>query len=321
MQEERTKFITIIIVLLAAAYIVAPMAKKWPPFVQNAEIKLGIDLAGGAELTYRVLYPAGYKGSKEATTQEALAVLQRRIQATGREVEQRVEGLLSGVESEVSRRTDSLLHGWSQTLRREQDRLRDRFRVLESRIGEIAKQGSSEALEELRAGLTWARSSIEQLVVGARQIANNVDDAQRRMQQLERRMAEVARESARDIIDGDEFRHKLNRLEQWVSDIARDVGSRNGEQGALRERLTRLEGRFVTATKEEAARAASGATLKDRQARTEARVADLTKELLARSIDSSTIKERLAHAESLLVALNRTGKPGIQEEAESITNP
>ena len=80
MQEERTKFITIIIVLLAAAYIVAPMAKKWPVFVQNAEIKLGIDLAGGAELTYRVLYPPGFKGSKEATTAEALAVLQRRIQ-------------------------------------------------------------------------------------------------------------------------------------------------------------------------------------------------------------------------------------------------
>ncbi|MHC4608226.1 MAG: protein translocase subunit SecD, partial [Planctomycetota bacterium] len=84
MQEDRPKFIAIVVLILLAAYIMAPFEGKWPEFIANAGIKKGIDLAGGAELTYRVLFPPGYKeGDKTKISEEARDVLQRRIDRRG----------------------------------------------------------------------------------------------------------------------------------------------------------------------------------------------------------------------------------------------
>jgi uncharacterized phage infection (PIP) family protein YhgE len=239
--------------------------------------------------------------------------LQHWVQSTGRDAEQGIERVLVGLEAQLSRRTDGLIQRLTQTLRREQDRVRERLRAMETRVTDLAEQNSGEILDDLRAGVNWTRSSIEQLMAKARRSGDAIEEIQHRLEQTERRLGEIAKESAREVIDGDEFRHKLNRLEQWVSDIARDVGSKHGEQSALRERLVRLETRFVNATKEEAARAASGATVKERQARVEARVGDLTKELLARSIDLSNFKERLAHVEAQLLEYARSGESHIEE--------
>jgi DNA repair exonuclease SbcCD ATPase subunit len=225
--------------------------------------------------------------------------VQQRILATGREAEQGIERVLTNIEGEIARRTDGITHRLTQTLRREQDKLRDRQRALETRVGEIARQTGRDAYEELQSGLTGVRSTVEQLLATLRQGADGGEETRQRMQQVERQVAELARENAREVIDGDEFRHKLSRLEHWISDLSRDTGAKQGEQTALRERLTRLETRFVNTTKDDAARAASGAGAKERQSRLEARVGDLTKELLARSIDLSNLKERLAHLEAL----------------------
>ena len=202
----------------------------------------------------------------------------------------------------------------TQSLRREVDRLRDRLRGVETKVADLAQHTGHDALEEFRGALAWARSSIEQLLATNRQTADTIEDVQLRIVQIERRIGEVARESAREVIDADEVQHKLSRLEHWVSDVARDVGSKQGELTAFRERLTRLETRFVNSTKEEAARAATGATLKERQARIEARVGDLTKELLARSIDLSNFKERVAHLEAQLAG-------ALQSEEVTIDGP
>jgi chromosome segregation ATPase len=240
---------------------------------------------------------------------------QQRVQSAGREVEQQIERLLSRVEAETSRRTDAVLVHFSQTLRREQDRLRDRLRTAEARLAELTTPEGYDAIEELRSGATWARTALEQLMATVRQTSDKIEEVQDRIQQLERRFAEAAKETARDLIDGDDFRHKLGRLEQWVSDIAREAGGKRGEQSALRERLARLETRFVNATKEDAAKATAGATMKERQARIEARVGDLTKELLARSIDLSTIRERLSNLEALIAEIKRPGEPAFPDVA------
>jgi preprotein translocase subunit SecD len=79
-QDTRTKFIAIVILTVVAAYIVAPIPRK-PSMVADAKINLGIDLAGGAELRYKILYPPGFSGNKEAATKIATDVIRRRVEA------------------------------------------------------------------------------------------------------------------------------------------------------------------------------------------------------------------------------------------------
>lgn len=94
MQETRARFIAIVVLILLAGYIVAPMEKKWPAFIDRAELKKGIDLDKGAELTYRLLIPPGYSGDPEAATREAMDVLQKRIDRRGlKEIQINVQGV------------------------------------------------------------------------------------------------------------------------------------------------------------------------------------------------------------------------------------
>jgi SecD/SecF fusion protein len=79
-QDTRTRFIAIVVLTVVAAYIVAPIPHK-PDFVKEAKINLGIDLAGGAELRYKVLFEPGFTGNREAATKVATDVIRRRVEA------------------------------------------------------------------------------------------------------------------------------------------------------------------------------------------------------------------------------------------------
>jgi SecD/SecF fusion protein len=80
-QEIRVKFIGIVILTVLAAYVVAPIPNKPQiPVLSDAKIKPGIDLAGGAELRYKVLFDPGFTGSKERATTDATDVIRRRVE-------------------------------------------------------------------------------------------------------------------------------------------------------------------------------------------------------------------------------------------------
>jgi SecD/SecF fusion protein len=80
-QDTRVKFIAIVIVSVIAAYIVAPIPNKPKlPMLGDAKINLGIDLAGGAELRYKVLFDAGFSGNKEAAAKSATDVIRHRVE-------------------------------------------------------------------------------------------------------------------------------------------------------------------------------------------------------------------------------------------------
>src|SRR6185295_1086141 len=81
-QDTRTRFIAIVVLTVIAAYIVAPIPRK-PDFVKEAKINLGIDLAGGAELRYKILFEPGFTGNKEAATRAATDVIRRRVEGKG----------------------------------------------------------------------------------------------------------------------------------------------------------------------------------------------------------------------------------------------
>jgi SecD/SecF fusion protein len=81
-QDTRVRFIGIVILTVITAYIVAPIPNKPRiPVLADAKINLGIDLAGGAELRYKVLFEPGFSGSKEAATKTATDVIRRRVEA------------------------------------------------------------------------------------------------------------------------------------------------------------------------------------------------------------------------------------------------
>src|SRR5436190_11809830 len=81
-QDTRIKFIIIVILSVISAYIVAPIPNKPKiPLLGDAKINRGIDLAGGAELRYKVLFEPGFSGNKEAATRTATDVIRRRVEA------------------------------------------------------------------------------------------------------------------------------------------------------------------------------------------------------------------------------------------------
>jgi preprotein translocase subunit SecD len=80
-QDTRFKFIAIVILSVIGAYIVAPIPNKPKiPLLADAKINRGIDLAGGAELRYKVLFEPGFSGNKENATKTATDVIRRRVE-------------------------------------------------------------------------------------------------------------------------------------------------------------------------------------------------------------------------------------------------
>jgi len=80
-RNTKIQFVAIVILAVVALYVVLPIPNKprIPGFAQ-AGIHLGIDLAGGAELRYKVLFPSGFQGDRKQITTQASDVLRRRLE-------------------------------------------------------------------------------------------------------------------------------------------------------------------------------------------------------------------------------------------------
>lgn len=79
-RELRIKLIAILVLAVAAAVVVLPVPNK-PRFLSPFRIRPGIDLAGGAELRYRVLFPGGFEGDRAQATRDAADVVRRRVES------------------------------------------------------------------------------------------------------------------------------------------------------------------------------------------------------------------------------------------------
>lgn len=74
----RIQLLAVLLLAVLAAIIVAPIPNK-PSLLAGFRINPGIDLAGGAELRYRVLLDPGFKGDREAETRQVADVVRRRV--------------------------------------------------------------------------------------------------------------------------------------------------------------------------------------------------------------------------------------------------
>ena len=81
-RDTRAKFMAIALITLVAAFVVVPIPNKPRiPILSEARINLGIDLAGGAELRYAVLFEPVFQGDKGHATTLATDVIRRRLEA------------------------------------------------------------------------------------------------------------------------------------------------------------------------------------------------------------------------------------------------
>jgi len=80
--DTRKWFILTLVVTLAAVIVVIPVGKK-PDFLKDIKITPGIDLAGGADLTYRILYKEGEKRDPKKRPEAVKDVLKKRINQRG----------------------------------------------------------------------------------------------------------------------------------------------------------------------------------------------------------------------------------------------
>jgi preprotein translocase subunit SecD len=71
----RLQFIAVVLLTAFAVCILAPIPYK----PRGGRINPGIDLAGGAELRYTVLFESGFTGDRNQATREATDVLRRRV--------------------------------------------------------------------------------------------------------------------------------------------------------------------------------------------------------------------------------------------------
>jgi chromosome segregation ATPase len=214
----------------------------------------------------------------------------QRLVDLGRGVEEQFGGLIAGIEERLSTRVDDWLSNLAVSLRRDVERQRERLRAVEARLADVPREGVRELIAPLQAVAGGAAERASSAVARAEELGA-------RLQHLERRIAELSRESARETLDGDDFRQRMERIEQRLTDLGREVGTKLGEVGALRERLTRMEGRVVDTSKDQIARAGETAGLRDRLTRLEGRLSDLSKEQLARAVETAALRERLFRLE------------------------
>lgn len=74
----RIQFVAIILLTALAITVAAPIPNK-PAALSGFRINPGIDLAGGAQLRYTVLFEPGFPGDRGRAVQETADVLRRRI--------------------------------------------------------------------------------------------------------------------------------------------------------------------------------------------------------------------------------------------------
>jgi len=68
--------------VLAGAVLAPFSGKERVPILSRCGIRPGMDLAGGAELRYQILYPEGFQGDRPSATSLATDVVRRRVDAT-----------------------------------------------------------------------------------------------------------------------------------------------------------------------------------------------------------------------------------------------
>ncbi|HYE98088.1 MAG TPA: protein translocase subunit SecD, partial [Planctomycetota bacterium] len=78
-QDTRFRFIVIVLLTAFCAYVVAPLKNK--PLLNESRIKPGIDLAGGAELRYRLVYTEDQKSRAKELTTDAADIVRQRLEA------------------------------------------------------------------------------------------------------------------------------------------------------------------------------------------------------------------------------------------------
>ena len=78
----RIQFIAIALLSLLAVAVAAPIpGKSALPILSKCGIKPGMDLAGGAELRYTMLFEPGFKGDRASLTRLTADVLRRRLES------------------------------------------------------------------------------------------------------------------------------------------------------------------------------------------------------------------------------------------------
>jgi SecD/SecF fusion protein len=78
----RIQFIAVLLLTLLAIFIAAPMpGKSALPILSGVGIKPGMDLAGGAELRYTMLFEPGFNGDRASITRLTADVLRRRLES------------------------------------------------------------------------------------------------------------------------------------------------------------------------------------------------------------------------------------------------
>src|SRR5262245_49505149 len=131
--------------------------------------------------------------------QNLTADVQRRLIEVGRGVEDQLSSVVGTVEEQVTGRLDVLVSGLATTIRHEVDRLRERVRAVENRVADVPKDGVRELIAPVQSIAVNASDRVAAALT-------RIEELGLRAQQLERRIAEVGRSTARDSIDGDDFR-------------------------------------------------------------------------------------------------------------------
>ena len=83
--DTRKWFIVLVLLTLFCGFIVAPIQKK-PGVLKDFKVTPGIDLEGGAELTYRILYESEEekeRQTKKQIPQKLIDILRKRVDQRG----------------------------------------------------------------------------------------------------------------------------------------------------------------------------------------------------------------------------------------------
>jgi chromosome segregation ATPase len=216
--------------------------------------------------------------------------VQRALEDVGRGVETQLAGAIDVIGDQVIQRVDAVVAALTARLRDDVEELAERQELLEARFSEQSARPIEDVVESLRALITGVGDSVSE-------VQHRVADLGNRLQHVERRAAELTRETTQETIDAEELRHRITRLDQRLTDLGREVGAKLTELSAARERLTRVEARVLETSKEQIARAGEGTALRDRLARLEARLTDLSREQVARAVEAAGLRERVFRME------------------------
>ena len=138
--------------------------------------------------------------------------LQRRLGDVGRGVEEQLGTMISGLEERLSTQLDDLVSGLAVSIRRDLDRLRERVRVVETRLADVPKEGVRELVNPLQA---LANSAIQT----ASAVQGRIEELVGRLQYVERRAAAAPSEPAPDVPNAEELRERLDRIESRLAEL------------------------------------------------------------------------------------------------------